>query len=550
MIKESIVKMGKTGGSKGYVFPEIPEKKLNGAIKAIIPNEPPEYIVGILDTTVFGSGKEGIVFLGDSLTVKDMLEKPVTIKFEDILDVVYEETVVVDEKDRQKSKYSLTISTKNQEFELAHRFLGTIHASVLQELLNEIVALGNDSQEEVRFEKENQQKPLEMMDEVVKIAYIKILCNYVFGKKETIDSKEYAEIISFIVKVGIKPEDRILLRGYMLSESEHEDMEELLEILSDKTTEVEFSVIQKSLMKDLLILYKTSNVLSDWEEDRLLLAIAGELDLGMEEVQLIVEVIQHDEDIITKRLNDKQITKSFKDISAKAAAVGVPMAALYFSGAAGVSAIGMTTGLATLGMGGILGFSSMFTGVGALALIGVGTYQGVKKLAGMKDLENNKQREKLLQEIIKNSQKTLNIIIEDVKIISEMLIAELKKGTDAESKIEKLAGIIGMLSQGAETITQKINVAEIENMLTKIPKKLDSGKINELTSASTLFETRKFIFQCYSGEDYSINPIIDLDEIQELYGLLEQIGYFNLKEASIATVKSGTKNLVQGLLGK
>lgn len=41
-------------------YPEIPEKKLNNAISAIAPNVNPEYVLAIVDSTLFGSAKERI----------------------------------------------------------------------------------------------------------------------------------------------------------------------------------------------------------------------------------------------------------------------------------------------------------------------------------------------------------------------------------------------------------------------------------------------------------------------------------------------------------
>lgn len=86
-----------------------------------------------------------------------------------------------------------------------------------------------------------------------------------------------------------------------------------------------------------------------------------------------------------------------KDLVAKAGAVGVLLAAIYFSGSVvGMSSAGITSGLTALRMGGALGFSSMLTGIGSTVLIGVGAYKGIKKVTGISDLENNKQREMML----------------------------------------------------------------------------------------------------------------------------------------------------------
>jgi hypothetical protein len=42
-------------GDKVYLVPEIPEKKLNNAISTIAPSLNPEYVLAIVDSTLFGS---------------------------------------------------------------------------------------------------------------------------------------------------------------------------------------------------------------------------------------------------------------------------------------------------------------------------------------------------------------------------------------------------------------------------------------------------------------------------------------------------------------
>jgi len=73
---------------------------------------------------------------------------------------------------------------------------------------------------------------------------------------------------------------------------------------------------------------------------------------------------------------------SWKEWASRAAAVGVPLAALNFAGIAGFSAAGITSGLAALGwMSGlvVLGLNPMTAGIGALILGGV----AVKKIADL-----------------------------------------------------------------------------------------------------------------------------------------------------------------------
>ncbi|MFD3447110.1 hypothetical protein ACFDTO_21145 [Microbacteriaceae bacterium 4G12] len=77
---------------KAYVVPEIPEKKLNNAISAIAPSANPEYVLGIADSTLFGSAKEGIVFTGDAMYMRYMLQEKQEYKFENIRKAEFELT--------------------------------------------------------------------------------------------------------------------------------------------------------------------------------------------------------------------------------------------------------------------------------------------------------------------------------------------------------------------------------------------------------------------------------------------------------------------------
>lgn len=70
---------------------------------------------------------------------------------------------------------------------------------------------------------------------------------------------------------------------------------------------------------------------------------------------------------------EKEIVKEGAGVAAGAT---LPVGAVALAGEAGLSAVGMTTGLAALGLG------SMATGIGVVALIGIGGYIGGKWVVG------------------------------------------------------------------------------------------------------------------------------------------------------------------------
>jgi hypothetical protein len=109
---------------------------------------------------------------------------------------------------------------------------------------------------------------------------------------------------------------------------------------------------------------------------------------------------------------------SLKELTSRAAAVGIPLTALNIAGITGFSAVGITSGLATLGgLSGltILGLNPMTAGIGALILGGV----TVKKISDFA-LKGSDETNKQIQKAIHDAQlKNLKSIISD--------LTELKK---------------------------------------------------------------------------------------------------------------------------
>ena len=97
-------------------------------------------------------------------------------------------------------------------------------------------------------------------------------------------------------------------------------------------------------------------------EQRGIRQLAEMLDLDDEKIRFIEDACVQDEKILDGKLSDSQIAATAKELAARATSVGVPVAAVYLSGSVtGLSAAGIASGLATLGIGGVLGLSAMVT---------------------------------------------------------------------------------------------------------------------------------------------------------------------------------------------
>ncbi len=100
-IKDNIGAVSK----KVFIAPEIPEKKLNNAVKAFHCEDNIGSIIAIYDNTLLGSAKEGLVFTGEKIIYKSSSSEPTELHFNDFESVEYIENVTVSEKGKEKLRY-------------------------------------------------------------------------------------------------------------------------------------------------------------------------------------------------------------------------------------------------------------------------------------------------------------------------------------------------------------------------------------------------------------------------------------------------------------
>lgn len=113
-------------------------------------------------------------------------------------------------------------------------------------------------------------------------------------------------------------------------------------------------------------------------------------------------------------------------------------------------------------MGDILGLLSMATGIGLAALMGVGAYQGVKYLTSNDELSKYKTREIMLHEVIKQTQKSISLMIGDINIIVKKLNDAISHHKDDRATIEKFIKLLlkaqGAIKQMSGKVNQCINM--------------------------------------------------------------------------------------------
>lgn len=530
--------LGSISAKNISIAPGIDEKKLNNAVKAFGYSGLPGNVVALFDNTLFGTGKDGLLFTGEQLIYRSAFSDPIQFPYEAIASARYAQLHTG--KNLDKLEHSLIIHRKDDS-QLVIKDLTDCDYAALASVLQGVIDNFSD------FQDEKQLIPIDEMDEAIKVAYLKVIVNMAYDNDAIIDEKEFAEILLLMTRLNLSPESRFILRTYMTTFERAVPIDALLEELDSHCPRGQIKPLHISLAKDLINLYFSTGG-SSLTEFGFLQKNRGLLQITDEEIDLAVAAIRNDHSMLKEDVTDDQIVSALKLLSAKAAAVGTPLAAVYLSGSViGMSAAGLTSGLATLGMGGLLGLSGMTTGIGVAVLIGVGAYAGVRKLTGADELTRSKRRELMLVEVIKQTQTTISLLMQDINHITERLNQALADHGEQSQKIQRLMAMMGQMTGAGTVLTSKSEAAQSSATKLRCARFLDDAKLKTLTKEPTKAELYDFIRGFYEESSFTqekdgqqvkilklaIKSGVSSRDLENLARAFEVIGYFNVGDVLV-----------------
>lgn len=525
-----------------HVAPQISEKKLNNAIKSFGFSGNPSTIVALYDNTLFGSAKEGVLFTGEQLIYRRVLSDPISVPFATIASVEYVEKVTGSKDD--KIEKSLLICLK-ESADLSITGLMGCDYRKFAEILKACI------QDFSEFKEERQLIPIDELDESLKVAYVQAVINMAYDNDQVIDDKEFAEVLQLMTRLNLSSETRFTLRAYMASIDEQIPLSVLLERIQNNSPVGQLKALHVSLVKDMINLYYSTGG-RDISQFGFLQKNRELLKVSDEEIELAVMAIKNDYDMLREDLTDDQIVSALKLLSAKAAAVGTPLAAVYLSGSVvGMSAAGITSGLASLGMGGLLGMSGMVTGIGVAVLIGVGAYTGVRKLTGANELTRFKRRELMLNEVIKQTQLTIALVMKDINFVTVKLNEYIQAHGAQDAKIKQLVGLMAQMTGAGAVLTEKTDLAQAGATKLRCAQFLDESKLRSLTHEPTKAELYDLIMGFYEERSVVVAENEDGEQktelklcikrdrstrqLESLAQAFDAIGYFRVGDVLLGT---------------
>ena len=524
----------KIANSSIHIAPDIPEKKLNNAAGSMRLQDNVGSVIALLDSTVFGSGKDGIAFTGERMVYKPAFFDPEIIYFDNLQSAKYVRNVSVNDKGKEKVEEFTEITLKDG---------GAVKVENISEcnLKNLADFLNTITEQFDSFEEENQLVALSEMSEELKVAYLKVIVNMAYSNDGDVDKDEYAQILLLMTRLELSTESRFALREYITSSGELEPLPALIKSIDESCTPSHNKSVKISLVKDLFSVFMSVN---NGSYDGFVFFKDNNhlFNITEKEVELIIDALNLDFKMLNDDFSDDALTRGLKELGAKAGAVGVPLAAVYLSGSViGMSAAGLTSGLATLGLGGFLGFSSMATGIGVAVLLGVGAYKGIKHLTGANEIDKTKRRELMLNEVIKQTQSTISYLMEDINFITIKLNDVIVNHGVLDEKVKLLVQKIKLLTSAGNVLTKKSDTTQGKCFKLKCPANLNHEKLQSLTREATKQKIYSVVMSYYQektvesekdGEMVSVKVLaikegIPTLEIEKLAEIFDAIGYYN-----------------------
>ena len=294
------------------------------------------------------------------------------------------------------------------------------------------------------------------LPDTLKECYLSVLVWLVHFDDSQIDERELCEIQVLMTQLRCNADVRQAVRSCLEDPQNLEakaQIARMLEIVPSETADTTVA-LRCSLIKDAIRVWRATSA-GPAREHPGIRQLAGLLQLDDEKVTVIEIACVQDEKILAGEMSDSEITKTAKETAAQAAAVGVPVAAVYLSGSVtGLSAAGIASGLAALGLGGVLGLSAMVSGIGVAILGGGAAYKSVRWALGRSDRNRASRRELMLQEVLHIHQGAIINLGEDMSFFGERIAALSRETERNRDVIDRLSWEVTLMSRSAGALTR------------------------------------------------------------------------------------------------
>lgn len=408
LIKEQAVHLKSTRRNID-IAPDIPEeilKKWEKKYSNILEDEIRDYVL-VMSYTSTGN----FALTGDAIYYDNFLQGEMQIlKYVDIADVLSKPGGLF-------SPDQVLVKMKTGDELYLDACIDGIHVEKFAEIFAEIIKCAKQQILTVS----RQTIPLYEISDRLKLLYLKVLCNYAYIDNDIIDSQAYNAISRFSVRMEIVSETRNALRNYMNEIEQRQKTGYLIAIIKQiiGNESGQWDAFRYSLLQDVIYIHDLHDSRKTWREDGFIGSLMQACDLKPAQIDTMIQAIGLNEEMLKKDADLKIIKKEWKKFikDIRYSDGYVPTMYLFCSG----------------------------------SIYGIDNYNSFLKKDDTSEKAVNKQRELILHEIIENTQKTINILIDDMNYIAEKIEKLVGEKEKLEENYRKL---VIRLTQGMKAMSQ------------------------------------------------------------------------------------------------
>lgn len=263
------------------------------------------------------------------------------------------------------------------------------------------------------------------LPENIKLLYLQILCNYAYINDSMIDADEYNAITKFSVRMELSGEMRGKLRIYMNDcESRIKTgnlLAELMRVTENQTGY--WDIIKYCMMQDILYIHNIQSPGKSWREDGFVGSLMERCSLCPEQIETMVKAVKLNQQMQLRDADMEQLKGEWKKLvkSIYGTKGYVPTPYLFCAG----------------------------------SVYGVKSYTGFLQKDATSQKAVNKQRELILQEIIINNQKAVNVLIGDMNFLAERLERALETENKIQQDYENIKQLLNRIKSAMSSVRQE-----------------------------------------------------------------------------------------------
>lgn len=322
----------------------------------------------------------------------------------------------------------------------------------------------------------------ELPDEL-QLEYMEVLYNYAYLFDNNVDSVEYSALQSIAVRIGLGANVRNKLRDYLMNlENKRFRTGSLIMSCRNSMSYGSYEIFRFSLMQDTLYLREACKREGHWYDDPFVNSLQDILEISDEQIVIMIAAINVYKQAQKQNVELGQLRKEFDALLSNAAAKRIPQEALFCAG----------------------------------SVYNVDTYHGIRHERKL-GRSITRQRELMLQAVVRNMQESVNNIAEDMNDLTLKLLEEIDEGNLRDKKLEaqsqEIQKIKYLMNQQMyfRRTTESAKLATLYNHLRST---IPSAFVTQLLPGQ-----QELVKKCYisvSGEEYQIKQGLDYRQLNQL----------------------------------